>query len=180
MEPRYQRDGTVGTVTVAALANLDVGIVARGGQYPLPSSLYGASLAVGIQIIQQLSVVELAVPPVNLRNLRFKVCKLTFRQTAHYIKLLNTSFSLGLGKLQNSIDTFLLGIVNETASVDHNNLTLGVIAIMRTVIAVGLHQSHQHLAVNEILGATERYEIYCFQLISKRTDMQQMRHKPAK
>jgi hypothetical protein len=32
---------------------------------------------------------------------------------------------------------------------------LGGIAIVRTLIAVSLHKSHQHLAVHEILRATE-------------------------
>ena len=104
---------------------------------------------------QQFLVVELPIPPIHLRNLTLQVGQVAFRETAHNVEPLNATLGLGLGKLQDGVDAFLLCVVDEAAGIDDHNLTLGVIAIMGTMEAVGLHQPHQHLAVNEILRASQ-------------------------
>ena len=104
-----------------------------------------------VQRIQQLLIVELAIPTIDLRNLFLQVCQIALGEAAHHKELLDTTLSLGLCKLQDGIDTFLFGVGYEAAGIDDNYLALRVVAIVRTVIAVGLHQAHEHLAVNEIL-----------------------------
>ena len=95
MTARNERNGTIGTMAVAALCNFQISIVTRSGQDPLPSSPYrarsnyfkfirvatplhiGRGKGVGLQIFQQLLIVELPIPPVDLRNLCFKFCQIT-------------------------------------------------------------------------------------------------------
>jgi len=68
-----------------------------------------------------------------------------------------------LRKFENGIDALLFGIIDKAAGVHDDNLSLGIIAIVSALIAVSLHQAHQYLAVNEILRASERYNVYRFQ-----------------
>ena len=113
----------------------------------------------GLQVLQQLPVVELPIPAVDLRDFSLKVSQIALRETAHDEELLYSPFGLGLCKLEDGIDALLFGIGNEAAGIDDNDFTLGVVAIVRTLIAISLHQPHKHLAVNEILRATERNKI---------------------
>ena len=165
---RNQWYGAVGAMSVAAFRYLYIGIVAGRRQDPLPTSPYrerrrqlgvitplhtGRGLGVGLQVIQQLPIVELPVPAIDLGNLGLQVCQIALRETAHDVEALNASLGLGLCKLQDRIDALLLCISNESAGIDDHDFPLRVIAIMCTMITVGLHQSHQVLRIHQILRA---------------------------
>jgi hypothetical protein len=108
-----------------------------------------------IEVFQQSLIVELSIPTVNLRNLAFQVSQISFRETSHHKELLDSALSLGLRELKDSVDALLFGIVDEATGVDYNNLALGIVAVVGTLIAVSLHQSHQRLTIHEILGTSK-------------------------
>ena len=152
-----QRDSAIGTMTVTTLTDLYISIMWRGcdSSKTIPHS----SFLIPRQITQQILVVELPIPPINLRNLLLKVGEVTLREAAHYKELLNPALRLGLGKLKNRIDALLLGIGNEATGIHDDDFTLWVITIVGTMIAVGLHQAHQPFTVHKILGTTQRDDI---------------------
>ena len=152
-----QRDSTIGTMTVTALTDFYIGIMWRGGNFS--KAIPRSSFLIPRQILQQILVVELPIPPIHLRNFLLKVCEITLRETAHHKELLNPALRLGLGKLKNRIDALFLGIGNEATGIHDDNLTLRIVTIVGTMIAVGLHQAHQPFTVHKILGTTQRDDI---------------------
>ena len=83
MPTRNQRDGTIGTMTVATLADLDIGIMARRGDVAMIFGilrslrfLRGLRFLGVLQVVQQLPIVKLPLPPVDLRYLSLKVCQI--------------------------------------------------------------------------------------------------------
>ena len=66
-----------------------------------------------------------------------------------------TLADLKSGKIEYSFDRLLFCVLNKTAGINDYNLPMRVVAIMRTLVAVSLHQTHEYLTVNEILRASE-------------------------
>ena len=135
-------------MAIAALTNLDICIMTWRGDMTLTLA---SVILLAIQVFQKFLIIKFAVPAVNLGNLFLQVGQIALRKTTHHKEFLNTTFGLGLSKLQNGVDTLFLGIVDKTAGIYHYDFTLRVVAIVCTLIAVGLHQAHQSLAINQIL-----------------------------
>ena len=151
------RDGTIGTMAVAALGYLDISIMAGSGEMAMTITGRNISLA---QLAQQLLVVELAVKLIDLRDLFLQLILITLRKTAHHIELLQPSFLLALYKLKDGIDALLLGILNKTTSIDDGYLALRTLRVVHAMIAVGFKLFHQQFAVHQILGTAHGDDIY--------------------
>ena len=161
--PRNKRYRAVGTVAVAAFGNLYVGIVAGRRQVPMCGTTQkgrfllctplhtGRGQGVGLQVLHQLLVVELAVPAIDLGNLRLQLCQVAFREASHDVQSLQAPLALGLCQFQNGIDALLLGVGNKSAGVHHGNVALRLLGIVCHTVAVSLEESHQHFAVNQVL-----------------------------
>ena len=152
----YQRDSAISTMTITALADLNIGIVARCGNMTIS---FTSLKPFAFKVFQKLFVIELAIPAIHLRYFLFQLCQIAFRQTAHHKEFFDASFSLRLSKFQNGVNAFLFGIINKTTCINNDDFTLWIITIMSTMIAVSLHQTHQDLTVHEVLRASERNEI---------------------
>ena len=112
------------------------------------------------KVLQQTRIVKLAIIAIHAGNLSFKVGLVTLLKTTHHEQFAKLSFFLPLHKFQDGIDAFLLGISDETAGIDNRNLTLGPHGVMGAMVAVTLHQTHQPLGVHQILGTSQRDNIY--------------------
>jgi hypothetical protein len=135
---------------ITTLADFDIGIMAGRGNMALALANFEV---LTLQVLQQFLVVKLPIPAIDLWNLCFEFCEVSLRQATHHKELLDSSFGLCLGEFKDGVDTLLLRIIDESAGIYNDDLTLRVIAIVRTLIAVGLHQAHQHLTVYEVLRA---------------------------
>ena len=71
--------------------------------------------------------------------------------------MLNFSFKLGLGQLQNSVDGFLLGIADESAGIDDERIEPGVAGRIKPDRDFRTFQLPvQPFAVDQVFGAPER------------------------
>ena len=154
VSPRDQGDGAVGTMAVATLANLYISIMWRRGQFSRTILTPHSTFLIPRYILQQLLVIELPVPAVYLRDFFLQVSEISFRQASHHEKFLYPSFRLCLCKLKDGVDALLLGIGDEATGIHDDDLPLRIIAIVGTMIAMSLHQAHQHLRVYQILRAS--------------------------
>jgi hypothetical protein len=96
MAARNQWDGAIGTMTVATLTDLYIGIMGRGSDYSRKEErgmrneitlegnicvrsilLPHSSFLIPRNIFQQVPIIKLPIPPVHLRNLLLKVGKVT-------------------------------------------------------------------------------------------------------
>ena len=118
---------------------------------------YHISLA---QLRQQLLVVELAIKLIHLRDFGFQFLLITLRETTHDIQFLQLAFLLALHKLQDGVDAFLLGILDEATRIDNGDFTLRTLGVMDAMITIRLKLLHQQLAVNQVLGTAHRNYIY--------------------
>ena len=107
--------------------------------------------AVVAQVCYELFVVKLAIILVNLRYLFLKFCFVTLRQAAHHVQATYSPLVFCLGKLKYGVYAFLLGILNEPASVYYDYVPLWVVTVMCTHIAIGFKKPHQRLAVHKVL-----------------------------
>ena len=139
-------------MTVTTFADLDIGIMAGRGDVTL--TLAGIKLLT-FKILQKFLIVEFSVPAIHLGDFCLQLSQITLRETSHHKEFLYPALCLCLCELKDGVDTLLLRIVDESAGIHDDNFTLRVIAIVRTPIAVGLHQAHQHLTVYEVLRTSE-------------------------
>ena len=116
-----KRNGAICAAAVATLRNLDVSIVVRGGK--MAALVAGRHFCL-TQFLEQFFVVELAIELIHLRHLCLQFLLIALGEAAHHIELAQTSFFLRLNKLKNGVNAFLLGILDEAASVNHGYLAL--------------------------------------------------------
>ena len=72
----YNRNGTVGTMAVATFGNLQIGIVARRGDMAMALFQIFKSLLI-LKVSQQLLIIELTIPSVNLGNFLLQISQIT-------------------------------------------------------------------------------------------------------
>ena len=96
-----ERNGAVGTGAVAAFRNLEIGIVRRCGEHPVQ----------GIEV-------QDAFPAVHFGDFGRKFFAVALRQAAEHRNFAHAPLLLGLDGLQDRLDRFLLGVLDETAGVD--------------------------------------------------------------
>ena len=147
MPSRNDGNSTIRTFTVTPFGYLQIGIMLGSGQ----CALYVQLVMIGLsQILQQLSPIEFTIEFIHLGNFNGQFLQITFRKATHYIKLLQVSFLLGLRKFQNHINGFLLGVTDETASIDYGNLSLRSFRIMCHMESHFLQLTHQMFRIHQV------------------------------
>jgi len=156
-----ERDGAIGTMAVATLGDLEIGIVGRGGETSLAAM---AGLEGMPQIREELGPVELAIELINLGNLGSKLRKITLGEASHDIKTPEPALLLALSHRENHLDALLLGIPDEATGIDDGNLALGIVAIMGHTVTAELKLPNEALAIDQVLAATQSDDInrVCF------------------
>ena len=90
---------------------------------------------------------------VDLRNLRAQLVAIALRHAAGDDEALALAVLLELGHLEDGVDRFLLGLVDERAGVDDEHVGVGRVA--RQLVARLLGEPEHHLGVDEVLRAAE-------------------------
>ena len=93
---------------------------------------------------------------VDLGDLGLQLVAIAFGQAAGHHQLLAAAVGLVLGQLEDRVDRFLLGPVDERAGVDHQHVGLG--RVLGQLVAGALGEAQHHLGVDEVLRAAERDE----------------------
>ena len=157
MTTRDDGNGTIRTVAVAALADFQISIVAGRGERTHTVARPHLPLT---QIAQQRHVVELPVVMVYLRDLTLQVGEIALRKTAHDIQSVDAAFVLRLGKLQNGLNAFLLGISDKATSVDDHDFASWAQRVVIADVTVSLELLFQEFAIDQVLRASQRDNVY--------------------
>ena len=144
-----QRNRTVGAAVVAAVRDLHVGRVGRGGQNAAAVEEALAVVHVDralarhglVQHVVQARVVRHAHEAVHLRHLRGQRVGIALGQTARDEQLFQPAGLLVLRHLKDCVDGLLLGRLDEAAGVDEDDLRLGGI-VDDLVAPVAQHAQH--------------------------------------
>ena len=145
-----KRDSTKGTTTVAALGNLQISKMLRGGKHT-------ATAIIGLYLLfQQVGSYEVdalqAIEGVHLMDFRLQILLESLRETSRDIQFLDFALLAQLGIFQNSIDGLLLRITDEATGVDDDHV--GTAFVIMTDHITVFQQSGQMLRVDFVLGAT--------------------------
>lgn len=108
------------------------------------------------------------LPAVHLGNLGLYLTLIPLAETSEYRQLADIALLFGPGRLQNRAYGFLLGVIDEPAGIDDNFVHPAgrQVGILRhKLISPALQHRHQTFGIHKILGATERYDLYPFQIL---------------
>ncbi len=151
---------------VAAFVDLDVGGVARRGQDARRKIVIKISGRFARRICCRGNVAfargqnsfdfACADHRVDFRNLLANFVAVALDHAAGHDQLLRAAEFLVLGHLQDRIHRFLLRGRDEAAGVDHKHV--GFARPWRDFIARARKNTHHHLAVDEVLRASQAYE----------------------
>ena len=83
-------------------------------------------------------------------------------QAAYHEEPLDLTGLFGGSRPQDHVDRLLLGIADESAGVDHHDLGIRTVAVVRERIACGSKLSHQVFRVDRILRTAEGYDVNLF------------------
>ncbi|MDT4852749.1 hypothetical protein FQZ97_869910 [compost metagenome] len=114
---------------------------------------------VGFQRFQQAGELIGAEPGIHLRDLGFKLIAVAVGETARYKYLFHLPGLFGIYVTENGVNTFLLGIINKPAGVDHHDLRIIFGRLMADVHAVSPELGVQHLRIYQVFGAPQGYDI---------------------
>ena len=152
------RDHTEGAGVVAALRDLDVGIVARRGEHARRQIViqigHGAirhrrPVTGGHDFFQLVG----ADHGVHFGNVAADLIAVALHQATRHHQSFEAAGLLELSHFENGLDRFLLGGVDETARVDDDDL--GVLRIRSQLPAVRGELPHHDFGVHQILGAAQ-------------------------
>ena len=121
------RYGTIGARAVASFRNLQISVVCGSSQGTFDVQLFIVLLA---EIFQKLLPVEFPIELVHLWDFQGEFLQVAFGKASHDIQFLQMPFLLGLGKLKNHVDGFLLGISDESACIDDGYFAFGLLGIV--------------------------------------------------
>ncbi len=155
------RDDAEAARVVAALGNLDVGEVARRGEHPRREVVIevgnrGRSAGTVFRAFAQCNdALELVGTHqrIHFRHLLADIAAVAFHQAAGDNQLSRAAGFLVLGHLQNGVDGFLLGGVDEAAGVHHQHV--GVAGMGRQLVAASHEGAHHDFAIDEIFGTAQ-------------------------
>ena len=111
----HERDGTKRTRTIAPFCNLEVSIVCWSREQPLPDQLLFVVRPQGFEQAWQVPRTE---PSIHLRNAFLQFVFVAFRQATSHVDTVYIPGLFRLRKLDDCIDAFLLGALDESARVD--------------------------------------------------------------
>ena len=97
--------------------------------------------------------IEYTHEAIDARFLGEELGLMPLHQAAGDDQLAGTANLLVFSHFEDGVDRFLLGGVDETAGVDHQDV--GLVGLMRQLVASGDQLAHHDFAVDEILGATQ-------------------------
>ena len=123
------RDGAVAAAAVAAFGNLEVGVVLGGA---LEAFRLEAVVVFGFEAADELAPLRDAVEGIDFRQLGLQFLAVAFHEAAngdHAAAFPATLLDADL--LEEHIDRLLFGVVDETASVDDNNIAVVAFAIKK-------------------------------------------------
>ena len=162
VRPADEGDGAVAAAVVAAVGNFHVGGVGGRGQHALGvkeafavADVAGAPSRLGLpHHFQQARVVRHAHEAVHLGHFAVEVVDVALGEAAGDEQLFEPARLLVLRHLENGLDGFLLGRLDEAAGVDEDDLRLG--GVGDDLVARLFERSEDHFAVHAVLGAAER------------------------
>ena len=147
---------------VAALGDLDVGEVAGGGENARRQVVIKVRLrAAGVRLQAFAHRHDLrqfigANQRVHFRKLIANLIAIALHHASRHDQLPRLAGFLVFGHLQNRVDGFLLGRIDEAAGVDHQDF--GVARLRRQLVPALRQMAHHHLCIHEVLRASETYK----------------------
>ncbi len=161
------RDDAEAARVVAALGNLDVSEVARRGEHARRKVVVeigdrGRSAGTVFRAFAQCGAfaqcndaLELVGTHqrIHFRHLLADIAAVAFHQAAGDNQLSRAAGFLVLRHLQNGVDGFLLGGVDEAAGVHHQHV--GVAGMGRQLVAASHEGAHHDFAIDEIFGTAQ-------------------------
>ena len=166
--PAELRDGAEAARVVAALGDLDVDGVSRAGEHPrdLMVVQIGGRSARGGPPVATLAPDGVRHPPevveseegVHLWQLLPELLRVALHETTCHYKPPTGSGLLEPGHLEDRVDRFFPGGLDESAGVDHEDLGGG--GIRRDHHPVLSEGAHHDLGVHQVLGATQGDEAH--------------------
>ena len=159
MSSADERNGAVAAFPVAALGDFQVGVMLRRGQVPL-----------GLQrrVFGRAQRPDDAVPRagaeefVHFGQFGTQLVGIAFRETADDEQPFDLSGVFGRGRPQDHVDRLLLGVADETAGVDHDDLGVGAVAVEEHLVTRRGEPGHQVLAVHGVFRTAQRYDVDFF------------------
>ena len=145
-------DGAIGTMAVATLGNLYVGIMAGSGNNAciFRRGTRGQSFLLH-KVTDHLPPVKLTIVSVDSRDFLVKLLIESLRQAPHHQNFLKSSLLLESSQLQYHIDALLLGVVDKTAGVNNGHVAMYALRIMIHAESCCPEPIEQTLRINKIL-----------------------------
>ena len=134
MLARDERDSTVGAAAVAALRDLHIGVVGWGRNATIaPEWVVVVRLP---EVGEEVLPVELAIVAIDLGDLFLELVHEALREAAHDIDLPDAPLLLGLDHTEDHVDRLLLGITDEAAGIEDNDLSVDCGRIVLDLVTV--------------------------------------------
>ena len=152
----HQRNGAEATGAVAALRNLQVGVVHRRGGHALAHQIVAV---VDVEAGQQGGQLQGTEVGIHFRNFGFQVVFVALAQAAGHVELIDAALFFHVRVFEDGVDALLLGQVDETASIDDHHVGVLIVAIVHHIVVVVLELRDEVFRIDEILGATQRNDV---------------------
>ena len=152
VRPADERNGAVAALPVAALRDLQVGVVPGRRQQTLglqrgilrgPQGVDDALPGAGAEVV------------VHLGNFGAQLVGIALREAADDEQMFDLSGALGRCGAQDHFDRLLLGVADEAAGVDDHGLGVRAVAVENDGIARGGQAGHQVLGIHGVLRTAE-------------------------
>ena len=143
-------------MAVAALGNLEIGVVGRRGNTTLAHHIV---VHVGAKVANDAVPVELAVEAVHFGELTLQFLKIALREASHHIETTELTLLLALYLLENDIDTLLLGIADKAACIDYGNIAERHLRVVLHLKPLNLELTDKTLGIHKILAASQGDDI---------------------
>ena len=99
---------------------------------------------------------------VHLGNLGPQFVGVAFREASHDEQPFDLAGVFGRGRPQDHVDRLLLGVADESAGVDHDDLGVGAVAVEEHRVTRRGEPGHQVLAVHGVFRTAQRYDVDFF------------------
>ena len=153
------RDHAEGARMVAAFRDFDVSEMARSGEHARREVVIQVgpgwnprrfhAFAHGHDAIQVIG----ADNGIDLGDLLADGVAVAFHQATRHNQLAGSSALLEFGHLEDSLDRFLFGGVDETAGVDYQDIGFG--GVRRQLVAPGHQLAHHDFTIDQVLGTAQ-------------------------
>ena len=161
LQPAQRRDDAEGALVVAALGDLHVGRPARHrvaarrfGVRDVVGVGYDRPIAFALENLGNARISAGADEVIDLRHLLLEDIGVALREAAGDNQRFAAAGFFELGVLEDGVDRFLLGLTDEGAGVDQDDL--GLFRLLDDRVAVVEQAAEHDLAVHPVLRAAER------------------------